>query len=245
MAVVRLVRAAGLPALEMLRLEEALLRAGSGNWVLVNDGLPAPAIVLGISGKPEVMLDVGRVARDRVQVLKRFSGGGTVIADRDTVFVSLILEEGTVDVEPYPRPIMGWTEGFYRPVFAPHAPPGRPFALNDTDYAYGDLKFGGNAQYITKGRWLHHTSFLWDYQLARMRYLSHPPKEPDYRRGRSHGDFLCKLKDVMPGRSAFVEGVVAGLPGSLGLGEVVETSLEEAGRFRAVPHLQSTKVIDV
>ena len=49
------------------------------------------------------------------------------------------------------------------------------------DYVFGDRKFGGNAQAITRGRWLHHTSFLWDYQPQRMALLQHPSKTPEYR----------------------------------------------------------------
>ena len=49
------------------------------------------------------------------------------------------------------------------------------------DYAYGERKFGGNAQAITKQRWLHHTSLLWDFSDARMRLLKHPSKAPEYR----------------------------------------------------------------
>lgn len=48
--VVRLLRLARYPLLEQLRLEEALMRGSAANWFLLNDGAPAPAIVLGISG---------------------------------------------------------------------------------------------------------------------------------------------------------------------------------------------------
>ena len=39
------------------------------------------------------------------------------------------------------------------------------------------LQFGGNAQAITKGRWLHHTSFLWAFEPENMRYLRMPDKK--------------------------------------------------------------------
>ncbi len=56
-----------------------------------------------------------------MQVIKRFSGGGTVVVDTDTVFSTLILQAAAVPgVECYPRPIMRWSERFYRPVFGPH-----------------------------------------------------------------------------------------------------------------------------
>jgi len=46
---------------------------------------------------------------------------------------------------------------------------------------FGDRKFGGNAQSITKNRWVHHTSFLWDYDVKNMSYLKLPAKVPQYR----------------------------------------------------------------
>ena len=55
---------------------------------------------------------------------------------------------------------------------------------------------GGNAQSITSGAWLHHTSFLWDYINDHMEYLALPDKRPAYRGDRKHDDFLVKLKDV-------------------------------------------------
>ena len=49
------------------------------------------------------------------------------------------------------------------------------------DYTYGEQKFGGNAQAITKQRWLHHTSFLWDFDDSNMALLQHPSRVPKYR----------------------------------------------------------------
>jgi hypothetical protein len=46
---------------------------------------------------------------------------------------------------------------------------------------YGERKFGGNAQAITSKRWLHHTSFLWDYDPLNMAVLTNPKKQPAYR----------------------------------------------------------------
>ena len=46
----RVLRLSSMPILQQLRLEEALLRADAGNWFLLNDGTPEPAVVMGISG---------------------------------------------------------------------------------------------------------------------------------------------------------------------------------------------------
>jgi lipoate-protein ligase A len=54
-----------------------------------------------------------------VKVIRRFSGGGTVVVDEDTMFVTLIMQSTSLtQLECYPRPIMRWSEGFYSPVFS-------------------------------------------------------------------------------------------------------------------------------
>lgn len=54
-------------------------------------------------------------------------------------------------------------------------------AVLSADYAFGTHKFGGNAQAITSKRWVHHTSFLWDYDRENMLALKDPAKQPKYR----------------------------------------------------------------
>jgi len=131
---VRVVRTAGLCVLRQLRLEEALLRAPAeaGNWAVVNDGARTPAIVLGISGKPHALIDVARAHAEGVLVLKRFTGGGTVIVDEDTQFVSLLMRRDALppDVPLFPEPLMRWTAALYggggggrASAAAPGAPP--------------------------------------------------------------------------------------------------------------------------
>lgn len=165
--------------------------------------------------------------RQRVRLVRRFTGGGTVILDEDSILVSLIVRTadlearsgagaadgpGGAEADPpalFPRALMRWSEGFYRGVFAPLSTGGAPFALSDSDYTFGPLKFGGNAQYITRGSFLHHTSFLWRFDRERMACLKHPPKEPEYREGRAHGEFLTTLDAVAHSREAVLAAVEA------------------------------------
>lgn len=105
--VVRLLRLAGFPILQQLQLEEALLRATHHNWFVLNDGTPQPAIVLGVSGKPRQLVHLAAAAAHGVALIRRFTGGGTVVVDRDTLFTSLIMQHQSLPgVEPYPRPVM-------------------------------------------------------------------------------------------------------------------------------------------
>jgi hypothetical protein len=47
---VKFLKLAALPILQQLQLEEALLRATTHNWFLINEGTPAPSIIMGVSG---------------------------------------------------------------------------------------------------------------------------------------------------------------------------------------------------
>jgi lipoate-protein ligase A len=187
----------GVPIFEQLQIEEALLRADERNWCVINTNAP-PAIVMGISAKPEELIDLEKATRDNIPLVKRFSGGGTVYIDPNTVFVTFICQADSSTIEPHPHPIMEWTEKLYQSFFPSH------FQLRENDYVLGSLKFGGNAQYIRKGRWLHHTSFLWDYEPEKMNYLRMPKKRPEYRQNRNHEDFLCRLKEHFPSKNQLV-----------------------------------------
>lgn len=181
------------PIFEQLQLEEALLRGEDKNYCLVNEGSPR-AIVMGISGKPEELLNLETVRQEEIPVIKRFSGGGTVIVDENTLFVTLIMNQKDVPIDPFPEPILAWSAHLYSGAWAI---PG--FALRENDYCIGEKKCGGNAQYIKKGRWLHHTSFLLDFSPQNMNHLQLPTRKPKYRGNRSHSEFLIGLNKVYEG----------------------------------------------
>lgn len=177
---------------QQLLLEEALLRTDERNFCLINRGAP-PAIVMGLSGVAEELLDHTHLAKTPIPVFRRFSGGGTVVLDEETLFISFIISKHDLPSVVFPEQILRWSTQLYQTAWNI---PG--FTLKEQDYAIDDRKCGGNAQYLRKERWLHHTSFLWDYQNERMKCLLLPKKRPAYRLNRSHNDFLCKLKAFAP-----------------------------------------------
>lgn len=176
-------------------MEEDLLRNDPRNFCIVNQGSPK-TIVMGVSSKPESLLDLQKISEDHISVIRRFSGGGTVIVDEETLFVTFIFSKEALDVPLFPEPIMRWTADVYTQAWK--IP---DFSLKENDYVIGDKKCGGNAQYIKKNRWLHHTSFLWNYRAENMKYLLLPSKRPQYRQDREHDAFLCRLKDYWPSSS--------------------------------------------
>ncbi|XP_062195624.1 uncharacterized protein LOC133898852 [Phragmites australis] len=204
----RLVTMTGAPILRQLHLEERLLRRTGDNWCVINHGTAPPTIVMGVSGRVSELVEIEPVLRDQVPVVRRFSGGGTVIIDQGTVFVTFICNKTAVaGLQPFPRDIMSWTSQLYSKVFNGFG----EFHLRENDYAFNHRKFGGNAQSITKNRWVHHTSFLWDYDVKNMDYLKIPKRAPEYRLARNHTDFLCRMKEYMPSRSVFTDGIITAL----------------------------------
>ncbi len=182
---------------KLLRVEEALFRHSTCNWVILNDGVVKESIVLGISGKPHELVFEKEAVQLRVPLVKRFTGGGTVVVDKNTQFVSFIFNEGTVHgLELFPRKIMEWSGGFYGKAMEALFPSstGRNFSLRENDYVFGEKKVGGNAQSISKNRFIHHTSFLYDYDKTLMNLLKSPQKQPEYREKRAHDDFVSTLK---------------------------------------------------
>jgi lipoate-protein ligase A len=67
----------------------------------------------------------------------------------------------------------------------------------------GERKISGNALRVRRHGVLYHGTLLDSFDLALVgSVLRHPPREPDYRSQRSHGDFLANLnlgRDILEG----------------------------------------------
>ena len=66
-----------------------------------------------------------------------------------------------------------------------------------SDLALGDRKVGGSAIYREKGLLYYSTTLLIEPDVEGMeRWLAHPPREPEYRAGRGHGEFVARVKGL-------------------------------------------------
>ena len=222
---------------QQLKIEEALFRADTlnRNWLILNclESVRERAVVFGLGDgrKPHKLCNVDLARADRIPLIKRYTGGGTVLVDDGTRFITFICNDNIlVDSAAYgdsadtnlmlnsPRPIMSWTGDVYHEAFdSIFKAYGKSqsledqdnggqirrdrnlFGLRENDYIFDKRKFGGNAQSISKNRWVHHTSFLYDFDVSLMsKYLFLPEKQPEYRDHRDHDSFLCKMKDIFP-----------------------------------------------
>lgn len=232
---IHLLKLKNVPIFQQLEIEEALLRTDDKNWCILNHG-SSKAIVIGISGKPEELVDIQAAKKKNVLMIKRFSGGGTVVVDEDTLFSSFIFEKDTFAFPPFPEHILKWSANFYKKALNIEN-----FALKENDYTLGEKKCAGNAQYLKKGRWLHHTTFLYDYQQENMDLLLYPKKTPAYRSGRSHKDFLCHLKPYLKTKDLFETLIEKQLKK---LFEVKYHTLEDIKPYLLKEHRKSLHVID-
>jgi lipoate---protein ligase len=178
-------------AADNLALDEALLlqaESGEGGEVLRMWEYPRPVVVLGAGCNWAEEVYEASCTADAVPILRRSSGGGTVLLGRGCLLYSVVLR---YDRSPRLDEI-GSSYAYILErisvVFPGLAPAGT------SDLAVGGRKCSGNAQQRKRSHLLHHGTLLYDFDTALVsRYLRPPPRQPEYRGGREHAAFLGNL----------------------------------------------------
>ncbi len=182
-------------AAENLALDEALLleaEAGRGGEVLRLWEWPHYAVVLGAGCALADDVDEAACAADGVPVLRRASGGGTVLLGPGCLCYSLVLSylRGPALAEITPSYV--YILNRVRESLAGLLP--EIGQAGTSDLAGAGLKFSGNAQQRKRDHLLHHGTLLYDFDLSRIgRYLRMPGRQPDYRARRDHAAFVRNL----------------------------------------------------
>jgi lipoate-protein ligase A len=181
---------------ENLALDEALLdaaEAGGGPGSLRFYEPVSWFVVLGYGNRAETEVNLDVCAKEGVPVLRRCSGGGTVLQGPGCLNYNLVLPLAA-------HPDLGGIRGANRYIMERNAAAvaaaiGTPVQIQGhTDLALGGLKFSGNAQRRKKHYLVFHGALLLSLDLQRIeRLLSMPTLQPEYRAGRSHRDFLMNL----------------------------------------------------
>ncbi|KAK8809641.1 hypothetical protein WA158_000584 [Blastocystis sp. Blastoise] len=228
--------------LKQLQLEEALFRNTKENWLIFNQKTNEPSIVLGISGKPEKLINVDKAKELNLKIIRRFSGGGTVVVDNDTYFCTLILEKASLPGIEYPTALMNWTGQFYKTIFD-KLNKNAHFGLRENDYVFGNKKCAGNAQSFSQTRMLHHTSFLYDFNDEYMKALKNPEKQPEYRSKRNHNEFLVPLKDYNIQPSDLFQSIEEEISKQFKLNSTID--LQSVSDSMQMEHRKNTKVVDI
>jgi lipoate---protein ligase len=181
---------------ENLALDEALLddaeAAGPPAEVLRLWEPSRPLVVVGCSSQVQLEVELNVCRRNDVPVLRRASGGAAIVAGPGCLMYAVVLSYER-------RPLLRSLTEAHRFVLDTLIAGLSQFStaierLGTCDLVLGDRKFSGNSVRCKRSHLLYHGTLLYDFALADVgRYLSVPPRQPDYRAGRSHDSFVTNL----------------------------------------------------
>ena len=177
---------------ENLALDEALLDdldEHGGHPVLRFWESPRPFVVLGFGSRLLDDVDIAACEREGVPVLRRSSGGGTVLLGPGCLSYAFVLPlawhrdltnirtTNQLILEKIAKALHRW-----EPALA---------CQGISDLAIDGWKVSGNAQRRKRHALLFHGTILYGMQVELIaRYLKHPARQPDYRANRPHRTFL-------------------------------------------------------
>lgn len=175
---------------ELLRCAD---REGAGEFLRFWES-PKVFIVLGRTGKEEEEVELVAARKDGVPVLRRSSGGGTVVQGPGCLNFTLVLSKAL-------RPEIQTISNSYRAILEQILKGLRSLRIEGEFRPTCDLvlkgtekKFSGNAQRRGREHILHHGTILYDFDLRLISsYLKMPSKMPEYRQGRAHVDFVTNV----------------------------------------------------
>lgn len=152
--------------------------------------LNGTAVVLGSGSRPALEVDLEACRVDGVPILKRPGGGCAVVVDPGNVIVSVAAAGLPFGGQKrFFCSLSEWLiDGLDRIGF-----PGIGRA-GICDLVKDGRKVAGACLYRSRDLLYYSASVLVDPDLDKVtRYLKHPPREPEYRAGRKHGEFMGKL----------------------------------------------------
>ncbi len=177
---------------ENLALDEALLEgaenARTGELLRWWES-PTPFVVLGAGCPASTEVNHDACSTHNVPVLRRCSGGGTVVQGPGCINYTFVLDR---EARPELANIDGTNHYVLQRLLIALKECGVEAQVRGiSDLASGGLKFSGNAQRRRK-RWvLFHGTILYSFHLSHIsQCLAEPAKQPDYRGGRPHEAFV-------------------------------------------------------
>ena len=190
---------------ENLACDEALLdwcENGEGEEVLRFWEPREHFVVVGYADKIANEVNVAACEKRGIPILRRCSGGGTVLQGPGCFNYTLVLRitsDGPLrNISAANQFIMRRNRAAIESLFRTFNLQPSTFNLSiggHTDLVVSGRKFSGNSQRRRKNFLLFHGTFLLNFHLALIgELLQMPSKQPDYRRNRAHGEFLVNLK---------------------------------------------------
>jgi len=181
---------------ENLAADEALLdwrEEESGDEILRFWEPRQHFVVLGYSNRTRVEVNLDSCKKLGVPVLRRCSGGGTVLQGPGCLNYALLLkihdDSPLTNITKANAFIMNRNRNALNSLLD-----GKVLIQGHTDMTLQGLKFSGNSQRRKRHFLLFHGSFLLNLDLALVeQVLKMPSQQPQYRRRRAHKDFLTNV----------------------------------------------------
>lgn len=191
------------PAVEVLFGEASEAVAGiAADFAMLDEPRPATrvwtcrdtAVVLGVSRPFEAEVHEEACRRHGVAVLRRASGGGTVVIGPGTVQYAFAILHAEDAEAPSLDAVKRDCNDAVRRALAAAGVNANLETDSSGDLRAGDRKVGGLALRRRRHATLLHGTLLADADLGRIaEVLRHPEREPAWRRRRAHVDFLGGL----------------------------------------------------
>lgn len=182
---------------ENLALDEALLEtaesSGRPREVLRIWESPVPVVVIGRASRVREEVNVSACAEANVPILRRHSGGSTIVAGPGCLMYAVVLSyqlrPELQAIDQAHRFVLGTISSGLNSVH-----PQIEMAGTSDLTLGGHTKFSGNALRCCRTHLLYHGTLLYDFDLELIgRLLLQPPRQPDYRQQRSHLEFVDNL----------------------------------------------------
>jgi lipoate---protein ligase len=172
---------------ENLALDDHLLNSGCEAIRFWES--PEHFVVLGRSGKGDDEVDAAACEAAGVPVIRRSSGGGTVLQGPGCFNYTLVL---SLEERPDLLNVSDSYATILRAIISGLRVPG--LQVFGSDISLGRRKVSGNAQRRSRGWLLHHGTLLHGIDVSLMeRILLEPMKHTAYRERRNHREFIGAL----------------------------------------------------
>ena len=150
-------------------------------------------IVLGRAEKASQQVQLDQCQKDNITVLRRTSGGGTVVHGIGNLNISFFLPyeafDGLKNIHQSYEIILAWVRKALHQCCGVNT-----HMKGSSDLSIGDKKISGTAQARKRCGMLHHMTLLVNFNLDDIQtYLREPEKRPDYRGERTHRNFVTTL----------------------------------------------------
>ena len=164
-------------------------------------------VVLGRIGKPDEDVKIDPVLTDNIKMLRRSSGGGTVLQGRGCLNYTLVLSKERREIADLKRSYQ-YILGKIIHALASLNVQCNYFPISDIALTENKKKISGNAQKRGRRFIMHHGTLLIDFNLMLMeKYLTLPRDIPEYRKCRSHTDFIANLNVLRDDLKESIQGV--------------------------------------